>query len=326
MTGICDSFQRPINYLRISVTDRCNLRCFYCRPENLSPWLPREEVLSYEEIVTVVRACVELGITRIRLTGGEPLIRSDLPILISKIAQVEGIEDISLTTNGILLSRYARRLKEAGLRRVNISLDSLQKERFARITGKDGLKSVIKGIETARKVGLNPVKVNMVVLRGVNDDEVIDFARLTVEAGWNVRFIELMPFGSAGNSFFVSMDEVRERLTRFFGPLEPYYSERGWGPAKYFRIPGSSGSIGFITPVSQHFCFGCNRLRLTAGGSLRLCLLRDDEVALKELLRRGASDKEVRDILRRAISLKPQGHSLGRETGVLDRNMNRIGG
>ncbi|MFC2039368.1 GTP 3',8-cyclase MoaA [Chloroflexota bacterium] len=308
MTQLSDSFQRPINYLRISVTDRCNLRCVYCMPPGGTPLMPRSDILRYEELQTVAQAAAALGITKVRLTGGEPLVRAQLTRLVHMLSQIEGIDDISLTTNALLLKRYAAPLKQAGLKRVNVSLDTLKRDRFQRITRRDRLTNVLAGMETARRVGLDPVKVNMVVMRGINDDESLDFARLTIDQGWHVRFIEPMPF--VADLDFVPLSEIQERLLSL-GELEPFPFSPGNGPAKYFRFPGASGTIGFISPLSQHFCFDCNRLRLTADGQLHPCLLADEEMNLRQPLRHGVSPEELSQLIRQAVSSKPERHRLG---------------
>lgn len=326
MTGLSDFFQRPINYLRISVTDRCNLRCVYCMPEGGISLLGRSDILTFEEIQAVAQAAAELGISKVRLTGGEPLARVSLPDLVRMLDQIGGIDDIALTTNGILLARYARDLKAAGLRRVNISLDSLRPERFQRITRGGRLEDVLKGIEAAREVGLSPIKINVVVMKGVNDDELLDFAHKTLEQDWNVRFIELMSIGQnhESDTWFVPVSEVMERL-KSLGDLEPHSSTAGNGPARYFRLPGAKGTLGFISPVSEHFCIHCNRLRLTADGKLRPCLLSDEEIDLRASLRRGASPEELKALIQEAVAAKPAGHHLG--TGSPQkRNMVQIGG
>jgi cyclic pyranopterin phosphate synthase len=338
MTGLSDPFHRPINYLRISVTDRCNLRCVYCLPSKGISLLPQGEVLTYEEIARVVGLAAELGINKVRLTGGEPLARAGLQELVMMLAGIKGIDDISLTTNGVLLKQYAAELKQAGLKRVNVSLDSLSRARFERITLRDKLNDVMEGIEAAKACGLNPVKVNMVVMRGINDDEVKDFARLTVTENWHVRFIELMPFSSDnppdGHSIggkaslqpaFVSADETKERLKNM-GKLEPSLPITGNGPARYFRLPKSTGTIGFIAPVSQHFCFSCNRLRLTAEGKLRPCLLSDREVDLRRPLRSGASAEELKKVIAEAVREKPEKHGLISGRASKKRLMSQVGG
>ena len=334
MTGLSDSFQRPINYLRISVTDRCNLRCIYCMPAEGLPLVSHSEILSYEEILTIVQVAVELGINKVRLTGGEPLVRSNLPHLVRMLAQIEGIDDLSLTTNGILLQHYAPELKEAGIERVNVSLDTLRSDRFQSITRHAKLEDVLSGIQAARAVGLLPVKINMVVMRGINEDEVLDFARLTIEEEWHVRFIEIMPFGQECGSptqgevavaGFVPVQEIWDRMASL-GPLEPCLPSVGNGPAKYYRLPTAKGTIGFISPVSEHFCFGCNRLRLTADGRLRPCLLADDEIDLKKPLREGASLEQLKQLIREAVAAKPERHHLADGAGPQERRMAQIGG
>jgi len=325
MTGLYDSFQRPINYLRISVTDRCNLRCIYCMPADGVQLMSYRDILTYEEIYTIARAAAELGINKVRLTGGEPLVRSGLTELIQMLAQIEAIDDISLTTNGILLSRYAAELKQAGLQRVNISLDTLKPGKFRFITrGSLNLDDVLEGIEAARSVGLNPVKLNMVVMSGINDDELLDFAAKTIGEEWHVRFIEFMPIGTTA-SYFVSVSDMRKRL-ELLGELEPCLPSVGNGPAKYFRFPHARGTIGFITPVSEHFCFHCNRLRLTADGRLRLCLLAGDEVDLKQPLRSGVSSAGLKQLIESAVADKPLRHRLAEGYVSKDRPMTQVGG
>jgi GTP 3',8-cyclase len=325
MTGISDSFQRPINYLRISVTDRCNLRCVYCMPPEGIALMSHYDILSYEEIYTLVKAAAELGINRIRLTGGEPLVRAGLTDLIRMIDGIDSIKDISLTTNGILLAKYAADLKDAGLMRVNVSLDTLKPERFRQITRCGTLEDTLKGIAVAGEVGLTPVKINMVVMAGVNDDELPDFARQTIDAGWNVRFIERMPVSGDASLGFVSVKEMKKRLDSI-GKMEPVKMEVGNGPAKYYRFPGAAGTVGFITPVTEHFCYQCNRLRLTADGKLRLCLLNEDEIDLKEPLRSGASIDELKTLIENAIAKKPKGHHLAEGTIHKGRPFSQVGG
>ena len=325
MTGLSDSFQRPINYLRISVTDRCNLRCIYCMPAEGISCLPHNEVLHYEEILAVAQAAASLGISKLRLTGGEPLARAELISLVQMLSRIEGIDDIALTTNGVLLREYALPLKKAGLKRVNVSLDTLKRERFKRNARRDRLGEVIHGIAAAEEAGLEPVKVNMVVIRGINDDEVLDFARHTIEDGWHVRFIELMPFTSGESLQFVPTKEVKERLSSL-GILEPIPSSLGNGPAKYYRFPGAKGTVGFISPLSEHFCFNCNRLRLTVDGKLRPCLLSDKEVDLKTPLRSGASLEELKVLIQQAVAAKPERHYLLEGMLPIVRSMCQVGG
>ena len=325
MTKLADSYQRPVNYLRISVTDRCNFRCIYCMPPEGVPLMSHDEILTYEEVFVVAKAAAQLGIVKLRLTGGEPLVRADLSRLVSMLAGIEGIDDISLTTNGMLLERYAAELRQAGLQRINVSLDSLRDDRFRAITRVGELEPVLRGIEAARKAGLNPVKTNSVVIRGVNEDEVIDFARLTLEDDWHVRFIEYMPFdnGEGPSQIFVPVSEMREQL-KPLGRLLPS-PRSGNGPAKYFRFPEARGTIGFISAVSEHFCEGCNRLRLTADGKLRPCLFSDEEIDMRGPLRQGATAEDLKALIRKAVSRKPRGHRL--RAGVsCHRYMAQIGG
>jgi cyclic pyranopterin phosphate synthase len=327
MTGLSDSFQRPINYLRISVTDRCNLRCVYCMPFGGVSLLAHEDILRYEEIHTIARAAAEMGIDKIRLTGGEPLVRAGLPELVGMLAAIGTINDISLTTNGTLLAKYAAELKSAGLNRVNISLDTLKPERFQAITRSDAeLADVLEGIEVAGRVGLEPVKLNMVVVPGVNDDEVLDFAAKTIDEEWHVRFIELMPLnGDTKAPQFVAASEMKKGIEKL-GKLEPCLPSAGNGPAKYFRLPNARGTIGFITPVSEHFCFNCNRLRLTADGKLRPCLLSDYEVDLKGPLRGGADAEGLKKLIELAVANKPQQHHIAEGDVPRRRPFSQVGG
>ncbi|MFU8796034.1 MAG: GTP 3',8-cyclase MoaA [Dehalococcoidia bacterium] len=334
MTGAPDSCGRSINYLRVSVTDRCNLRCIYCMPPSGVPMIPRSNILSYEEILSVVRATAEVGISKIRLTGGEPLVRAGLPGLVKRLSHVQGVEEVSLTTNGTFLRRQAAELKQAGLTRVNVSLDTLKAGRYCDITRHGELRDVLDGIEAARGAGLHPVKINMVVMRGINDDEVLDFARMTVDRDWHVRFIERMPFN--GEVDFVPTAEVRQRIADL-GELEPRVPPTGNGPAAYYRLPGATGTIGFITPLSEpSFCSRCNRLRLSAEGKLRPCLLSDEEVDIRTTLRNNAPSAELKELILKAVASKPERHHLREEndssikmTGEGEsakRRMSRIGG
>ena len=306
VTGAYDAFNRRVNYLRISVTDRCNLSCVYCSDGDIAH-LRHEDILSYEEIERVTRAAAEMGVSHVRLTRGEPLVRPYLSNLIELLTAVPGIDDISLTTNGTLLAAQADKLQAAGLRRINVSLDSLKPERFARITGGEKLGEVIEGIEAAHRVGLSPVKINMVVMPGVNDDEIVDFALRAKVDGWHVRFIEYMPFGGSNGHPTLSV------------------AVSGAGPANYFSFGQGNGTIGFIRPVSHRFCGHCNRLRLTADGKLRPCLLADLEIDVKSALRAGAGTSELKVILNQAIAAKPERHYL-EEAGVGGRQMRQIGG
>jgi cyclic pyranopterin phosphate synthase len=327
-----DAYNRPISYLRISVTDRCNLRCIYCMPPEGVTWRPHAEILRYEEIETVVRAATELEITKVRLTGGEPLVRPGIVDLVRMIARVPGIDDLAMTTNGILLPRYAAALAGAGLQRVNVSLDTLRPERFRRITRRGRLEDALAGIEAARRAGLEPIKINTVVIRGMNDDEVVDLARKTMEAGWNIRFIEVMPVGNGvladggWRERVVTGGEVRRRIEAALGELEPAKVSAGNGPARYYRLPGARGTLGFITPISEHFCYRCNRLRLTADGQLRPCLLSDQEIDLRTPLRDGAGIAEIKALLLQGIERKPMRHHLDECQRPERRVMSEIGG
>lgn len=326
--GLYDSWHRQVNYLRISVTDHCNLNCIYCSVGSMLP-LKHEDILSYEEIVTLVRVAAEMGINKVRLTGGEPLMRPHFTTLVRMIAGIDGIDDISLTTNGILLARYAEELKAAGLKRVNISLDTLKADRFKRITGHDKLKDVLAGIEAAGKASLNPIKINMVPLKNINEDEVIDFAKKTIDESWNVRYIEFMPIGTPNGdvSGMVTTSEIKEAI-QSLGVLEPYTGLEGNGPARYYQFPGAKGTIGFITPITEHFCQTCNRLRVTSDGNLRPCLLAKEEIDVKETLRNGAGSAELKQLIQQAVNIKRKQHNLdGRlAPDIDDRPMCQIGG
>jgi len=322
MTGICDGFQRGISYLRISVTDRCNLRCIYCMPPEGVEQVPHGEILSFEEIMLVVRASVELGISKIRVTGGEPLVRSGIVELVRMISSISGVKDISMTTNGVLLEKYARELVSAGLHRINISLDTLKFDRFSQITRTGTLADTLKGLKAARDAGLNPVKINVVPMQGINDDEILDFAKMTLEAGWHVRFIELMPLNRAAE--FIPSSVLRQRIETL-GPLQPFYGITGNGAAKYFRLPGAAGTIGFISPVSAPFCEECNRLRLSATGMLFPCLFSENGFDVKTPIRNRADTEAMKRLLTAAIAAKPEKHHLA-EGNRIDTKMSSIGG
>lgn len=324
-----DDFGRAINYLRVSVTDRCNLRCLYCMPATGIVLCPHTDILRYEELALVIRAAAELGISKVRITGGEPLARLGLPHFVRMVASIPGLDDLSMTTNGTLLARYAADLARAGLHRVNISLDTLRPDRFAQITRQGRLDDVWAGIAAAQAAGLTPIKLNMVVIRGLNDDEVADFARRTISDGWHVRFIELMPIGAnvqwAGNGI-VPIPEIRGRIEAEVGPLEAVHGPTGNGPARYYCLPGATGTVGFISALSDHFCYTCNRLRLTADGRLRLCLMSDLEIDLRTPLRAGADLETVKGLLAQAIHHKPERHHLDQSPAPQGRTMAQIGG
>ena len=327
MTGLFDSYRRRINYMRISVTDRCNMCCIYCNAKSV-PHLSHDDILRYKEIQRVVQAAVGLGVKSLRITGGEPLVRPDLSALVELLSRVEGISDISLTTNGALLDKYALELKEAGLKRVNISLDTFKADRFKYITGSDKIEEVLNGIEAAKKVGLEPVKINMVVLKGINDDEVVDFARMSLSQGWHVRYIEYMPFvdTDAEGNRVVAVGDIKALIQQSLGKLEPCLPTKGNGPAKYYRLPDAEGTVGFIGAVTDCFCADCNRFRLTADGRLRPCLFDDDEVDIKGPLRGGASLEELGRLIQEAANMKKEWHHLGKDFVPVKRQMWQIGG
>ncbi|HEY9857580.1 MAG TPA: GTP 3',8-cyclase MoaA [Stenomitos sp.] len=324
-----DPFRRSIDYLRISVTDRCNLRCHYCMPAEGKAWMDREDLLSYEEIALLVeRVFVPLGLTKIRLTGGEPLLRRDLHQLVAKLRALPEIRDISLTTNALFLADQAPALKAAGLNRVNISLDSLDPERFRQITRGGDVSKVLRGLHKALEVGLEPIKLNTVVLPGVNDEaDLLELAELTLQWPVHVRFIEFMPVGDRAlfqASHVVTAELMRERI-RERHPLEPVQDgPLGNGPANYWRLPGALGTVGFINPMSRHFCDTCNRFRLTADGRVKACLLKQSELSLRDLLRSAGSDEALRQRVFEALALKPEWHENGVE--VQELTMSQIGG
>jgi GTP 3',8-cyclase len=327
---LIDSFGRAITYLRISITDRCNLRCAYCLPATGVQWLPREAVLSVEDIVLVAETAANLGINKIRLTGGEPLVRPDVVEIVRRISVLPGINDLSLTTNGTLLESLAKPLAEAGLKRVNISLDTLDAQKFHRITRLGALATVWKGILAAEAAGLQPIKLNTVVVGGFNVDEIVPLAQLTLTHPWHVRFIELMPLGNEqalGENFpplperYYSVQKMHAQLADL--ALLPIDSIAGNGPERNFRIPGALGTVGFISPLGEHFCSNCNRLRLTADGRLRSCLLVDKEISIREALQSGA---DLTTFIQRAVSEKPKGHELALHNCPESRCMAQIGG
>ena len=382
---LIDSYNRTIDYLRISVTDRCNFRCVYCMPENGAPVAPKADILTYEEIERLARIAIGLGMTKIRLTGGEPLVRRDIDLLVQKIGAIPGLHDLSMTTNGFLLERYAPQFARYGLNRINISLDTLQPDRFSRIARRGNLSDVLQGIQAAHDAGLNPIKLNCVVMRGWNEDEVADFARLTLEQPFDVRFIELMPINwSQGDdsqaptgmsdmfalaaapgyrrdtnvtlyanvglaSFrsgfnlpaadsqagqldarqmrraFVSTQEMREQIENALGTLSPAEVITN-GPARSYRLPGALGTVGFISQITNDMCENCNRLRLTADGQLRPCLMADGEVDLRTVLRSSATDSSIADLFRLTVLHKPKEHRLEDGMMPIGRNMSQLGG
>jgi GTP 3',8-cyclase len=320
-----DQFGRGIEYLRISVTDRCNFRCLYCMPIEGMQWLPKRDILSYEEIVEVVRQLAPLGLRRLRITGGEPTIRPELPSLVRQLRAVPGIQDIALSTNGVKLPELAAPLREAGLDRVNMSADSLREDRIVAIARRNLGLSPVQAAAAAEAAGLGPIKLNVVVMRGINDDEVVDFARLALEHPWHVRFIELMPVGEMRDltwEHVVPSEEVLQRVATL-GNLTSDAGPRGNGPARYCRIDGSPGTVGVITPMTHTYCGSCNRVRLTADGRLRTCLYGDHEVNLRDPLRRG---EPLEPLFRQALAEKPKEHQLLQmQVGGL-RALSQVGG
>jgi GTP 3',8-cyclase len=327
--SLIDGFSRPITYLRISVTDKCNLRCIYCMPEGGLPWLSRDEILSYEEIAQIVAAAASVGVRTIRLTGGEPLVRRNLERLVEAIAAIEGIDDVALSTNGLLLEAQLSALLAAGLRRINLSLDTLRADRFESIARRPGLDTVLRAIDAAIAAGLAPVKINCVVMRGKNDDELADFAQLTRERAVFVRFIEVMPVlenVELQRDAYVSSDEILERISEI-EELHPVIGPHGNGPARYFAFSGAAGAIGVISPLSHDYCERCNRVRLTADGRLRLCLFGDHALDLRSPLRQGATREQLASLLASAMLIKPERHHLRLgESSSRMRAFSEIGG
>ncbi len=305
-----DGFGRRIEYLRISVTDKCNLRCVYCMPEEGLPWLRREQILSYEEITQIVRMMAEMGLRKLRITGGEPLVRRDLPTLIRLLRAIPGIGDIALSTNAVLLAERAEALREAGVDRLNVSLDSLQPARIDAIARRpDSAAAIFRGLDAAERVGFAPLKINCVIMRGRNEDELLDFARISRERPWHIRFIEVMPTGEnleVSQHEYLPADEMLERL-RAIGALVPVPGPQGNGPATYYAYPGAPGTVGVITPMSHNYCDRCNRMRLTADGQLRPCLFGHLQTNLRDPLRRGES---LEPLIRETLRIKPERHWL----------------
>ncbi|MDD5415126.1 MAG: GTP 3',8-cyclase MoaA [Smithellaceae bacterium] len=328
-----DHYDRDINYLRVSITDRCNLRCTYCRPKEGISLKGHADILRYEEILRVVSQTVKMGLIKVRLTGGEPLVRRGFVEFAGNLKKIKGLQDISLTTNGILLAQYAEDIFRAGITRINISLDSLDKEKYFQITRGGNLDDVFNGIAAAEKAGFAPIKINTVLMKGFNDNEALDFVRLALSKPFQVRFIEMMPVSevSAGRSAdFLPTRQLLETINRHFR-LEPLAGKKNKsdGPARLYKMKDGLGEIGFINPVSDHFCSTCNRLRLTADGKLRACLLNDVEIDLREALSRHCDDDELAGLIREAILLKPQRHDLDctdRHLKKCHRDMSDIGG
>ena len=325
---LIDPCNRKLNYLRISITDRCNLRCIYCVPHGFIPKLPHKEILSYEEILHIVRISVGLGISKVRITGGEPLVRKGVYGFLKRLTKIEGLLDISLTTNGVFLKDNINKIKSAGIKRINISLDTLNRKKYRKITGYDFFDQVWEGIELAHKMGFDPVKLNVVPLKGINDDELTDIAALSIDYPFYIRFIEYMPMGTnqMESDHHLLFPEIKKRIDQF-GKLIPVEKDMNDGPAERFKFESAKGEIGFIRPISQHFCSTCNRLRLTASGQLRPCLMSDVQVDLKTPLRKGCSDAELAEVFLQAVRLKPLGHNLSGDHPVgVSAQMCAIGG
>ena len=325
MPELIDPYARKIEYLRLSVTDRCDLRCSYCLPQGFHGFESPPHWLTFDEIERLVRVFARLGLRKIRLTGGEPLTRHNLAELAARIHAIDGIDDLSLSTNGTLLARYAGALRAAGVSRLNVSLDSLQPERFARTVGRDALAEVLGGLEAARAAGFAPIKVNMVVMSGVNENEVDAMVGFCMEHGFVLRLIEVMPMGETGrNARYFDLQPIRERLAERFGLVDGLVP--GAGPARYLQSPDGRFSVGFITPISRHFCATCNRVRLAVDGTLYLCLGQDDHYPFRPLLRSGARDEELAAAVLDAIARKPEQHDFRELPGKIGRFMNVTGG
>lgn len=322
---LTDRFDRAIEYLRLSVTDRCDLRCTYCMPEGFQDFEEPAHWLSFDEIERVVGAFARLGVSRVRLTGGEPLLRRNLPDLAGRLKQLPGLNDLSLSTNATQLDKYADALFQAGISRINVSLDSLHADRIAQVTGRDVLPKILAGLEAAKRAGFAPIKINMVALQGVNDDEIDAMVAYCIEQGYVLRLIETMPMGETGRKAqHLDLQPVKERLRVRFGLIDGMPS--GGGPARYLQTPDKTFSVGFITPISQHFCDTCNRVRLAVDGTLYMCLGQNDRVELRPLLRDGASDADIEQAILQAIAQKPERHEFREEPAKVVRFMSATGG
>jgi cyclic pyranopterin phosphate synthase len=320
---------RTVNYLRLSVTDRCNLRCIYCMPEEGVQFIPHKEILSYEEMLQIVRLCTRCGIRKVRLTGGEPLLRKGFIGFLERLCAIKDLQEVTLTTNAVLLKDFACKIKDCGIFRINVSLDTLRPERFRRITGREEFERAWEGILEAEHLGFDPIKMNVVAIRGINDDEILDFARLTLEKPYHIRFIELMPVGEQNiwsSERFISTDEIYQRI-QTLGTLRPKGNNSLDGPAERYILEGGKGEIGLIGALSNHFCNSCNRLRLTAEGHLRSCLFSDQEIDIKTPLREGREETHLLHLIRDAIENKPEGYATV-QSGIRKcvRQMSSIGG
>ncbi|WP_455207768.1 GTP 3',8-cyclase MoaA [Kaarinaea lacus] len=324
---LIDPFDRTIEYVRLSVTDRCDLRCFYCLPKGFKDFEEPNEWLTFSEIERVIKAFGELGVSRVRITGGEPLLRKQLPELAQRLSALPGINDLSLSTNAVQLKRYATRLKQANISRLNVSLDSLDPQRFKSITNGGKLEKVIDGLMAAKAAGFSPIKINTVLMRGVNDDEAEELVAFCIDHGFTLRFIETMPIGNTGReatNYYVDLQQIKQRLSEKYQLIPGVMP--GGGPARYMQVAGTDLKIGFITPLSQHFCETCNRVRLAADGTLYLCLGQSDKVELRPLLRSGISDEQLKLVIVNSIALKPERHEFNEKPQQVVRFMSMTGG
>jgi cyclic pyranopterin phosphate synthase len=323
---LTDPFNRTIEYVRLSVTDKCNLRCFYCLPKHFSDFEQPEHWLSFDEIERVIAAFADLGVARVRITGGEPLVRKDLPVLARRLSALAGIDDLSLSTNAVLLDKHAHALRDGGVTRINVSLDTLKPERFEQITG-GKLQPVLDGLIAASDAGFTPIKINMVAMKGINDDEFEDMVEFCLEHGFTLRFIETMPVGDTGvdvGRHYLSLKHVKKNLAEKYDLIPGVMP--GGGPARYAQIRNTNLRIGFITPISQHFCETCNRVRLSVDGTLYLCLGQDHKYELRPLLRQGISDDGLKNAIIEAIAIKPEKHEFRDKPGQIVRFMSMTGG
>ena len=323
---LLDPFSRRIEYIRLSVADKCNLRCFYCLPDGFRGFEQPEHWLNFDEIVRVISAFSDLGVRRVRITGGEPLVRKNLSQLASRMKALPGLEDLSLSTNAVLMQRHAEELHAAGITRINVSLDSLREDRFREITGGE-LQPVIDGLMAAKNAGFSPVKINMVAMKGINDDEFEDMVEFCLQHDFTLRLIETMPVGETGtlaSNHYLDLRQVKQQLEARFDLIPGVMP--GGGPARYMQVKHTNLRIGFITPISQHFCASCNRVRLAVDGTLYLCLGQDDKYELRPLLRQGISDDGLKNAIIEAITLKPEKHEFRDRPGQVVRLMNMTGG
>ncbi|MGB5520710.1 MAG: GTP 3',8-cyclase MoaA [Gammaproteobacteria bacterium] len=324
--SLVDPFSRKIEYVRLSVTDKCNLRCFYCLPKHFKDFEQPSHWLTFDEIERVISAFADLGVGKVRITGGEPLVRKDLDVLAQRLSGVPGIEDLSLSTNAILLPDQARALRDAGVARINVSLDTLKPDRFNQITG-GKLQPVLDGLMAAKAAGMSPIKINMVAMKGINDDEFEDMVEFCLEHDFTLRLIETMPVGETGtqaSGHYLNLQQVKQQLTKRFELIPGVMP--GGGPARYMRVKNTALRIGFITPISQHFCATCNRVRLSVDGTLYLCLGQDHKYELRPLLRQGISDGGLRNAIVEAIAIKPEKHEFREHPGQIVRFMSMTGG